>query len=199
MGLSPESELCFMSARHWDDIYRTTGLPGKSRCGCRPGFAEEVRGGTPHPPPLLSIKVGVTLPPKCRAVWGAPPSQSGSGRGLPYEYKKTASLRNSRRQFHAKRWFWPCRKKRFSGTRVGGGTPPPPSPSFDQSGGHPPPMCRAVWGVPPSPIRSGRAGFFPEFPACIRSFLKSPETLVNFFLESSITLPDNFRKVGQPC
>jgi len=40
-------------------------------------------GGTPHPPPPLSIKVGGTLPPLCRTGWGVPPPLSARGGTTP--------------------------------------------------------------------------------------------------------------------
>jgi len=57
--------------------------------GC--GHAEKVpdadkggRGVPPHPPPLLSFKVGGTLPPMCRSKWGVSPSHKSN-----YRYRYT--------------------------------------------------------------------------------------------------------------
>jgi len=107
-------------------------------------------GGYPHPPPLLSIKVGGTLPPLCRANWGVPPTPPAPGR--------------ANRHIPGK-----CRKTRFpagDSTRSDGlsragkvpvadlwgeGVPPTPLPSFRSKWGAPSPPCAGPGGGYPLP------------------------------------------------
>ena len=107
------------------------------------------RGGDPLPPTPLSIKVGGTLPPVCRSKWGSPPIPSRPGRANRDPAGKTvkfpphdgSSTRTSGFGYAAREVIpWHGRE---------GGDPPPPSPSFDQSGGHPPPHVSGQVGGPP--------------------------------------------------
>ena len=60
----------------------------------------------------------------------------------------------------------------------GEGVPPTPPPSFFPKGGHPPPMWRAGWGVPPLPVTRKTSGRTRKHPGKtgknLRSFFQVP-------------------------
>ena len=106
-------------------------------------------GGTPHPPPLLSFKVGVTLPPICPGNRGVPPPPPVPAGQSAITLQKTAHLHplvgGSTRTTgcgHA--------EKVPDADKGGRGVPPHPPPLLSfKVGVTLPPMCRSKWGVPP--------------------------------------------------
>jgi hypothetical protein len=118
------------------------------------------------PPPLLSIKVGVTLPPVCRAGRGVPPSHD---RTRPPTPPHSARGGTTPPHFHQSghRFLWtsdvnPCTRKNREGgvvpPPVQQGTPPPPS-----AGGGTTPLVPAPERVLCVEPFVGRGGVLPPY------------------------------------